>query len=81
MLVGVPVIAAIVLSLFGFALSIIYLKSYDREVSKIEENDDFIYALDNCNKKAINIVTSLHFKYNFILLIFLSFYFIKLYLN
>lgn len=77
MLVGVPLIAAIVLCVFGFTLSIIYLKIYDREVEKIGEPEDFFEALDNCNQHAIYAVTSIHFKYNFILLSLLSFFFLS----
>jgi membrane protease YdiL (CAAX protease family) len=77
MLVGVPLIAALVLCVFGFTLSIIYLKIYDREVEKIGEPEDFFEALDNCNQHAIYAVTSIHFKYNFILLSLLSFVFLS----
>ncbi len=64
MIVGVPVIAAIVLSFVGYVFSIWYIKGYTKacKEGKAIEADDF----------GITRATSLHAKYNFIIVTFLS---------
>ncbi len=64
MIVGVPVIAAIVLSFVGYIFSIWYMKGYTKacKEGKAIEADDFGIARS----------TSLHAKYNFIIVTFLS---------
>lgn len=67
MIVGVPVIAAIILSFIGFIFSIKYVNSFESRIKKYEDDpSDNDYRL--ISDEAIDDVTSLHTKYNFIII-------------
>jgi len=59
MTVGVPLYIALILSVVGYILSIFYVKSFLKNVKIDAETAD---------EKAINVSTSVHAKYNFLLI-------------
>ncbi len=66
MIVGVPVLAAIILSFIGFIFSIRYVNTFN---SLIDKDTPF----ELCETESINSVTSLHAKYNlFVIILSLS---------
>ena len=72
MIVGVPVIVAIVLSFIGFVFSIKYVRSVEKSIKKYEDSpNEFPY--EKISEDAIDDTTSLHTKYNFILISLLLF--------
>jgi hypothetical protein len=72
MIVGVPLSIALLLSIVGYVFSIFYVKAF----RKASES-----SVDNPNDIAINVATSIHAKYNFIIITLFSSIMVSLLIN